>query len=334
MSILNTMAMASCSSAAGAQLWVAGNNGRMYYSANDGNTFTEITTHPAYAYIGTGFNWYAMAKSGGCIIAVGYGGGLQLVARTLDNGATWTAVNTGNAYNWALCTGNSVGFIIGTVSRYVMYSTDGTATTWTSSPYTQGLYGGGNQGSVMPTWLSASTTSNRIVLSGGNNSNNTSLPAIAYTDDNGVSWTAGSGMVCGNGMTNCWSHSYVNGRWYANYLNGHDSTYVGSYMYSTDGINFNYVASGGGGWTVTATSGYLASTGYYVVGPYYSADGLNFTSSTMPSGFGSVRSVIGTPNFVFALDNTGVVARTSNGTSWVNVNTSMTTGDYSSIFYL
>ena len=85
MSILNTMAMASCSSAAGAQLWVAGNNGRMYYSANDGNTFTEITTHPAYAYIGTGFNWYAMAKSGGCIIAVGYGGGLQLVARTLDN---------------------------------------------------------------------------------------------------------------------------------------------------------------------------------------------------------------------------------------------------------
>lgn len=171
-------AMTVAGSQDGSKVWVAGANGRIYFSSDSGSSFAL-----KYNYDGSSsFDYIATENSGTKMIASRCTAAPSTFLMTTNSGTTWQTVPTpvpnGCAYYGIALTGNGNQIFTARYNDYI-YKTSDTGTTWTQ------LTGAGSR-----YWkgFAVSTDGNYIVASAHND--------YAYFSINGgTTWSRASGPI-------------------------------------------------------------------------------------------------------------------------------------------
>jgi len=261
--------------ASGAGLWiVVGNSTNKIATSSNGNTWTGISTN-VFTSTGRGVAFGKDGLGADLWVAVGQGG--NSIAKSTDGGNTWSGVST----NGGMITGRYVTYANGIwvavgegAGNTLVTSSDGT--NWTGFPPANN--GNINIGS------SVAYGNGRWIAVGSAGTS----PRISYSDDNGISWTAGTSY--GGLNQDIRDVKYANGIWVAvGYGTGGGVT--GGIATSTDGIT----------WTAVISNGF--GSGGFGIGVAYGRDGL---------GAGLWVAV--------GVNGSFPLATSRNGTNWTGVN--------------
>jgi len=309
--------------------WGGADNPRGAWSADDAASWTTVNL-PTFAN-GSGSSWSGLAYSPklGMFVAIASGGdnNSNNVARSTDNGHSWTGTAVPNTNSWTMngiCWAGVLGLFVivtsagPTTSTRVLTSPDGINWTARSLPDT----------GVALNSVCWSSDRSLLVAVGDNNAVYTSPDAVNWTKANApatsknwrfIAWAGGAiqkfCMIAGNASGNndyaycsdptsaAWSQKSLTGSAYdwqsIAYSPGLDMLMVvggntGVIARSTDGVNYTQLASGLGG---TRFDHACWSDGgkWLVIGAntlYTSANGVAWTAGTPPSTLSWHRLVV------------------------------------------
>jgi len=177
-SIPTADAMTVAASQDGTKVWVAGANGRIYYSNNSGSSFTLKYNYDGYS----SFEYIATDSTGTKLVAARCVGSPVTLLTTSDSGSSWQTfpapVSNQCGYYGIALSGNGNQIFVARYNGYI-YKTSDSGATWTQ------LTGAGSR-----YWkgFALSPDGNTIVASANND--------FAYYSTNGGStWTKASGPI-------------------------------------------------------------------------------------------------------------------------------------------
>jgi len=261
--------------------WVAvGGQGKIAYSTDNGVTWTAVADSTGFSYIN------AIACSSNRFVAVGQSG---KIAYSADNGATWTAVTNstfGTSDIRAVAYGGGRFVAVGSQGK-MAYSADNGAN-WTAVTNNSTIWdytdSWGDPSPSMAGIEAVAYGNGRFVAVGGHGK-------MAYSDDNGVTWTA----VTNN--STIWD--------YTGYIIDNEAVKA-----VTSKASIEAVAYGNGRFVAVGYQGEMA----------YSADnGVTWTAVSNGTLYGNIAVAYGGGRFV-AVGSQGKMAYSAdNGENWTAV---------------